>query len=299
MEGITTSFSELYDRVFEALKEHEKMRKIIKDKDDQIIKLQHELTEQMERQSTLLRTIRILEFKQQNNVCGVCMEKIEDVENLFNNGCIHSYCIGCIKKYCKMKIESGEVMLTCPSVGCDEVIDYLRIIRILEDDTVLIEKYETYLLNKTLEQMADIVWCPKAECGLAFTRNTHLNNVACPKCKHNFCAECNEDDHEGISCEILQQIKEIDGEIDGIRIWMKDKGRIMKRCPRCRYICDKISGCNKMTCGKCKSYFCWTCTKLLDKKSPYDHYRKGSCDQYDNDEDSEELESDEYSYYSE
>jgi E3 ubiquitin-protein ligase RNF14 len=33
-----------------------------------------------------------------------------------------------------------------------------------------------------------------------------------------------------------------------------------------------LDGCNKMTCIKCKSYFCWLCLTILSKTDPYSHF---------------------------
>ena len=47
-------------------------------------------------------------------------------------------------------------------------------------------------------------------------------------------------------------------------------------CPACKTPSEKISGCNKMTCGKCKVSFCWVCKEVIKDKNPYDHFNKGN-----------------------
>jgi hypothetical protein len=32
-----------------------------------------------------------------------------------------------------------------------------------------------------------------------------------------------------------------------------------KKCPECMLPIQKQSGCNKMTCSRCSTYFCWKC----------------------------------------
>ena len=38
------------------------------------------------------------------------------------------------------------------------------------------------------------------------------------------------------------------------------------------YLLQKIDGCNKMTCMKCRAYFCWLCNETLSRANPYLHY---------------------------
>ena len=72
------------------------------------------------------------------------------------------------------------------------------------------------------------------------------------------------------------------------------------------YVCfvsfQKIDGCNKMTCMKCRTYFCWLCNELLSKANPYAHYnsKNTNCfnrlfegvvtDNWQDEEDDEEIE---------
>ena len=52
-----------------------------------------------------------------------------------------------------------------------------------------------------------------------------------------------------------------------------------KKCPTCRSWVHKLSGCTKLTCGKCMNYFCWLCGKSLSKTDPYSHFnsRNSEC----------------------
>ncbi|XP_068599546.1 LOW QUALITY PROTEIN: E3 ubiquitin-protein ligase RNF14-like [Brachionichthys hirsutus] len=49
-----------------------------------------------------------------------------------------------------------------------------------------------------------------------------------------------------------------------------------KYCPHCFCRIEKNSGCNIMTCCRCRGMFCWVClTRLSDHRSA--HFRDGSC----------------------
>ncbi len=52
-----------------------------------------------------------------------------------------------------------------------------------------------------------------------------------------------------------------------------------KQCPKCNSWMQKLDGCNKMTCARCNTYFCWLCFKILSKNDPYSHFnsRNSEC----------------------
>ena len=45
-----------------------------------------------------------------------------------------------------------------------------------------------------------------------------------------------------------------------------------KKCPCCGSMIQKADGCNKMTCGRCRNFFCWLCLSKIDG---YEHFREG------------------------
>ena len=53
-----------------------------------------------------------------------------------------------------------------------------------------------------------------------------------------------------------------------------EKGKSVKRCPRCQIFTEKNSGCNHMTCPRCKYQWCWLC----EGKFNYGHYNSGRCE---------------------
>jgi E3 ubiquitin-protein ligase RNF14 len=51
--------------------------------------------------------------------------------------------------------------------------------------------------------------------------------------------------------------------------WLED---MSKRCPHCKASIEKSEGCNKMSCWKCNTYFCWLCLQRLSPTLPYSHF---------------------------
>ena len=55
-----------------------------------------------------------------------------------------------------------------------------------------------------------------------------------------------------------------------------------KPCPHCSVPIEKFEGCNKVTCFKCNTYFCWICSTQLDTKNPYFHFNNPDSPCYNN-----------------
>lgn len=45
-------------------------------------------------------------------------------------------------------------------------------------------------------------------------------------------------------------------------------------CPTCSVPCQKMQGCNHMSCFQCKSHFCYLCSSWLDPNNPYQHFNQ-------------------------
>ena len=100
----------------------------------------------------------------------------------------------------------------------------------------------------------------------------HGNRVECSQCSYLWCFPCSSPWHEGISCK--QYIK-------GDRLlydWARQvcQGQVnAQRCPKCKVLIQKSSGCDHMHCIRCKTDFCYRCGDTLRRLKFFgDHYSK-------------------------
>ena len=252
--------------------------------------------------SVLLDTILDFDQKERDRVfktnyysCGVCFaEKLGSLCIAFPK-CEHVFCCECTAEYFKVQIEDGSVKaLMCPETKCDSQALPSQVKELVSAD--LFAKYDKFLLQSSLDEMADIVYCPRPPCQSPVILEKESTMGVCLVCKFAFCSLCKLTFHGVSPCVFRpEQVKRLRIEYEKAspseklfleRRYGKNRIRQMidelvseewmqsnsKLCPRCGAHIQKSEGCNKMTCTKCRSHFCWLCGKILNPQNPYVHF---------------------------
>ena len=245
--------------------------------------------------------------------------------------CDHAFCADCVRQMCVLHVTEGTVgALRCPEPACGAALAPAAVRDALTgrsydvsgaesganekdarerrersaervDETrsagSLYERYEKLSLERGLDAMADLTYCPR--CEHAVLEDEDGDHCAqCARCLYAFCSLCREGWHPGSTClnperrlQVLESRARGAGDGGGDEARRKHREAVAdamahryveregKRCPTCGAGVVKSEGCNKMRCGNCDAYFCYKCG---DAVIGYEHFREGGkCSLFD------------------
>ncbi len=184
-------------------------------------------------------------------------------EERYSNECEHlqrTICDTCVYNHIKSLVENMENSnIMCPERNCISRFSFenIRYILRMGNNLELFERYDRQLTHEHLEQIQEFVWCAHNGCGSGQFHDMGLYTnpmVTCIKCKKQTCSYHRIIWHIGMTCQEYDQSKR--SMDDNTQIWLN---KYSKKCPKCQTYIEKISGCDHMTCKKCKHQFCWQC----------------------------------------
>eukprot|EP00026_Physarum_polycephalum_P006470 Phypoly_transcript_06513.p1 GENE.Phypoly_transcript_06513~~Phypoly_transcript_06513.p1 ORF type:complete len:557 (+),score=99.32 Phypoly_transcript_06513:24-1694(+) len=221
-------------------------------------------------------------FFQTEHTCGICYMDYPGIQFVHQTTCEHPFCKDCMRQMCQINIQEGSIAeIKCPDKQCRKQVLPQVVRGLVNDETYT--RYERLLLDRSLNSMEDVMWCP--HCSFAVIIDDKIELGACTNCGFSFCTNCMQSWHPSRACKSGEgvvesmrqraisakkdQLEKIKAEIESVA-WMVGH---TKMCPKCKIPIEKTEGCNKMTCFKCGQYFCWNCRKAI---SGYDHFG-GAC----------------------
>uniref|UniRef100_A0A3B3W0V2 RBR-type E3 ubiquitin transferase n=1 Tax=Poecilia latipinna TaxID=48699 RepID=A0A3B3W0V2_9TELE len=224
--------------------------------------------------------------------CGVCFSSRLGSECVQLYECGHIFCRVCLDEFWKAQITEGNVRgVTCPQVDCSATPTPAQVKSLVGEE--LFHRYDHLLLQSTLDDMPDIMYCPRPTCGSAVLLEKSSPAAMCSVCSFAFCVDCKNTYHGRSKCHeepdlSTALIEEYAKSGKRRRRLLENKyGRKLfvytfekhisdkwisantKPCPHCFSPIQKYFGCNHMFCTQCKGKF--TCNNKWSNVFPYKH----------------------------
>lgn len=196
----------------------------------------------------------------------------------------HLFCKTCAQRYVESRLagDTGVPQLRCPSTdGCQALLTRSELLRVLSQD--LYDKYEKLLEKASIEAvklhggLEGLEQCPFCDFAMEMNLPPEENRIfVClnEQCGKESCRLCKEENHIPFPCEKKEKKAQT-----SYRLTMEESmtDALIRECPTCkekgvvsRFV--KETGCNKMTCPKCKGWVCYQCCAAIPKKVGYGHF---------------------------
>lgn len=221
---------------------------------------------------------KMIKFKQTNHTCNLCFEEKEGKQFTMMPCCENSFCNECLHHMCNSLVKNGSIdLLKCPNCNLEFHPNFLQLFL----NKKQMERWERLTLQRTLDTMSDVRYCPRCEAATI----SEDNFAQCPLCSYAFCCRCMGDYHVSSSCDEMavlmkkaRQSKDFKSEMKSLRAIQKQA----RKCPNCHIFISRTEGCNKIVCSNCGIYFCYACGKQIQG---YDHFNttggRGGCKVFD------------------
>lgn len=189
--------------------------------------------------------------------CGICLETCAIDEVCVAQGCRHMVCRSCMRGHIISSLEDKKYPIVCAICATDRG----------NHDPSVVSQLDVELAGLTPQQFS--VWedlqmaevsvemkCNKCKKTMHVDREDYVNLtiITCPirKCRYTWCKRCLRKVVAGVDHACGRE------ELEKL---MASKG--YQFCPGCQTPCEKISGCNHITCKVpgCHTEFCYACGK--------------------------------------
>eukprot|EP00929_Paragymnodinium_shiwhaense_P088613 TRINITY_DN48927_c0_g1_i2.p1 TRINITY_DN48927_c0_g1~~TRINITY_DN48927_c0_g1_i2.p1 ORF type:complete len:452 (+),score=23.29 TRINITY_DN48927_c0_g1_i2:61-1416(+) len=219
--------------------------------------------------------------------CPICLDDVEPQDDACLP-CGHLACATCVAMYLASCIDDGRVSdkddLCCSLPSCRRPFPEHLISSILHENhpsgpeagARAYERLLDFQARRFVPEPSEgerLVACPTPGCSKLLVENVLVEkakDVTCPLCACRFCAACSQASHPGMTCESAE-LARMDPKLLELL-----KSQNWKRCPECRSLCERDSGCNFMTCPseRCqgKTHFCYLCGVILTAAEHASHF---------------------------
>ncbi|KAL6846157.1 hypothetical protein ACP4OV_023605 [Aristida adscensionis] len=182
--------------------------------------------------------------------CAICMETVHIKELFPIDGCIHTFCVGCVGQYIAAKVDENVLSIGCPDPGCKDGALHPEACR----DVIplkLFQRWGAALCDSALGVLK--FYCPFKDCSALLVDDPGhgeevITNVECPHCCRMFCAQCKVPWHDGVECAEFQRLGKDERGQEDLLLRKVAKQSKWQRCPKCKMYVERTDGCVFIIC---------------------------------------------------
>ncbi|CAN0913105.1 E3 ubiquitin-protein ligase RSL1 [Linum grandiflorum] len=203
--------------------------------------------------------------KSHENCSICCEEKISPM--MITMKCSHKFCSHCMRTYVEGKVESSQVPVRCPQLGCRYYLSVSECQSFLPHAS-----NESFMkaLGEAGPHHSNRIYCPYPNCSVALDPRECLSArasssslsdnscVECPVCQRFICVDCGVPWHSSMSCDEYQNLPLGERDSTDITLHRLARNKRWMRCQQCRSMIELTQGCYHMTCW-CGHEFCYSC----------------------------------------
>lgn len=199
--------------------------------------------------------------------CPICFCQVTKPMTLL---CGHVYCTACVQHYMTSAAHSDEFPVKClgEEGSCGIAIPSKDLERLLKPDDEEAMMQSSFL-SFVRAHPNEYRYCPTPDCPELYRPAAEGTVLQCPSCLGKVCPACHQEFHEGSSCAEYREAQAGLGGDESFRLWRLKN--FVQPCPGCGMLLDKISGCNHVVCGVCKTHMCWKCMGVFAAGEIYEH----------------------------
>lgn len=201
--------------------------------------------------------------------CSICCEERLS-PMMMTMKCSHKFCSNCMKTYVEEKLQSSQVPIRCPQLGCKYRISTSECRFFLP-----VTSYEIFERAHTNFTEANILgsdkfYCPYSNCSALLDRHECLSARAsssnhsdsscleCPACQKLICVDCGVPWHSSMTCEEYQNLPLEERATGDVTLHRLAQNKRWRQCQQCQRMIELTHGCYHMTCW-CGHEFCYSC----------------------------------------
>ncbi|KAJ9542121.1 hypothetical protein OSB04_028627 [Centaurea solstitialis] len=189
-------------------------------------------------------------------LCEICMDTKPNSQMFRNTDiCTHLYCLDCIRGHVAAKIKENITKVKCPHPQCVGQIGPEACRWIVPKE--VIERWEDSLCESSILASEKVMYCPFKDCSamLVDDGGETVTSSVCPNCNRLFCASCKVGWHAGLDCSEFRSRKSGGTDREDKMLVDLANGKKWKRCPKCKFFVEKVSGCLQIICRLDSFYF--------------------------------------------